>query len=466
MSRIESLPIEAKVLQNVDETALIGQAATLENGYVNDVGGLSRFPQLVEFVRLPGNAPVFLTDWRNDLVAVSGGRTYVIDKKANLTDATNVVVSGSGRVIMDKTEDELLMAAGGDIVKLSGARTELLSVNAPKTTHVAFAPAGYVVAIEPGSGRYRYTEVGQYGTWPDDAISSAAGKADNLTALIASEFGELFLAGPESIEQHEETGTQANPFFRRWFLGSGLYAPYTLQSVDNRIWGVNNNKEWVAFSAQLGRIESDDIQAKLERIDDWRDAWSQELAWAGQRFMIIQMPHATNYYGTKGVTLLFDYRKRRWSFLFGYDDALNLPARWPGWSIRGSWDRMFVGGNGVIYELTGFTQQNHRQKFLWRSGHYSRKGGYDIRVNGVYLRLKRGYSDVGQSAPTISMRANKDNRGFGRWVRRTLGVTGQREMRLQFPAMGIAASWQFEIEMMDNGPIEIVDFDMEVDFLK
>lgn len=466
MGQPKPLPIEAKLLQNVDETALKGETATLENAYVNDVGGLTRFPQLVEVARLGGSAPVILDDWRNDLIGITGGRTFRLDKSLNVADVTGAVITGSGRVITTQTEDELVMAAGGPIVKFSAGTTQLLSAEAPRTTHVAFMPSGYLTALENGSGRYRYTDVGTYTSWPAENITSAQGKADNLNALIVSEFAELFLAGPKSIEQHEESGAQDNPFYRRWFLGQGLYAPYTLQSADSRLWGVNNKKEWVAFSSQIGKIESKDIQAKLESIDDWTDAWSQELAMAGQRFMVLQIPNATNYYNTKGVTLLYDYQKGRWAFLFGYDEKLNLPNRWPGWSFKNIWDRQFVGGNGVIYELKGYDKENHRQKLLWRSGHYSRPGGYDIRVNGMFIRVKRGAAPVGATPPIISLRANKDNRGFGRWVRRSLGAAGHREMYIQFPAMGIAQSWQFEVEVFDDGPVEITDIDWEVDNLK
>lgn len=466
MPRTLKIPIDAKVLQNVDETVLQDESATLENAYVNDRGGISRFPQLASFVDLPGDGKVYMDEQHGDMVAVSGGRTYRVAEDGTTEDVTKATVRGRGRVSFAHTERELLMAAGGPIVRLAEDKTNILSKDAPETTHVGFLPSGYVVAIEPRSGRFQYSEVGQYDVWNPLNVLSASGKADNLNALLISEFGELFLAGPKSIEQFDEAASGTTPFFRRWFLGAGLYAPDTFLSVDNRIWGVNSEKEWVAFSAQLGRIESDDIQVRLEEIIDWDGAWATEIPIKGHRFMLLQIPKGINRYGTEGITFLFDYRKRRWSQLFGWDDKNALPSRWAGWSYKQVWDRHFVGGEGKIYELTGTTKADHRQRVLWRSGHISRDNEYDMRVNAVHLRVKRGTAAVGQTnSPLVSIRVNKNNRGWSRWVRGSLGAAGEREMRLRFPAMGVASSWQFEIMAIDDGPIEIAKANMEVDYL-
>jgi len=90
-----------------------------------------------------------------------------------------------------------------------------------------------------------------------------------------------------------------------------------------------------------------------------------------------------------------------------------------------------------------------------------------MRVNEVNLRIKRGFTAVGtDTPPLIGVRVNKDNRGWSRWIRRSLGSAGQREMRIRFPAMGIAKSWQFEIMAIDDGDFELAKASMEVDVLK
>jgi len=56
----------------------------------------------------------------------------------------------------------------------------------------------------------------------------------------------------------------------------------------------------------------------------------------------------------------------------------------------------------------------------------------------------------------IGVRANRDNRGFGNFVRKSLGLAGQREMFIEFGGFGCASTWQFEVEVTDNCEVEIV----------
>lgn len=465
MGQWREIAIKNKVYQNVAESALGILNASLENCYVTELGGLARFPRLRLYCNLTGAAPTYLEEWRGDAVAVTGGQVFRIDSQARARNVTGTSVSGTERVVFSKTENELLMAAGRDIIALSGEMTSLLSRQAPETTHVGYV-GGRVVAVEPRSGRFSHTPVGQYDQWDPLDTFSAEGSPDNITALLVTEFSELLMAGPESIEQFDESPNGARPFFRRWSLGTGLYAPYTFLSVDNRIWGLNKEREWVAFSSQLGNIASGDIQNTLEKITDWRDAWAAEIPISGQRFMLIQAPHAINPYGTPGITLLFDYVKQRWGTVYGWDSGLHRPTRWEGWSYKQVGSKKLVGGNGCVYELTTEFTGDVPQQMLWRSGHISRPGNLPMRIDRLSMRVERGAAAVGLPAPQISVRANKDNRGFGQWMRGSLGKAGQKQMTLNFPGVGTCDSVQYEVRVTDNGPVEVARFDHEVTDLR
>jgi len=458
-----TVKITDPVFKNVNETALTaGLNASLENGFINSAGGVSRFPQLFDFADLPGERPVIATEWRGDLIGITGGKFYRINcEDGTNEDVTGAYLSGPSRPVITRTEDELVAAAGGPIVRLKGEDTEILSEDAPEATHVAYS-GGYLVGNEPGSGRFNYTEPGDYDNWPDLNILSAEAKPDNITSIITTEFDELIMAGPLSIEQFDQAPNGNRPFFKRWGLAAGLAegAEHTLISVDNRIWGLNKEREWVAFSTQLGRIESGAIQNKLEELDDITDIWAAELPISGHRFQVIQAPYATNPYGTKGVTLLYDYMVKRWYTLYGWDTENSLPARWPGWSHVQIGKNHFVGGNGKVYKLGGHNLGVETQRMLFRTGHYNNKGMRPIRVNRTRMRVRRGYTPAGSSAPVISLRVNKDNRGFGRWVRRDLGKVGQRDMILNFGSLGTADTWQFEIMITDAAEVDISSFEI------
>jgi hypothetical protein len=168
------------------------------------------------------------------------------------------------------------------------------------------------------------------------------------------------------------------------------------------------------------------------------------------------MPNATNSYGTKGITLGYDIRKQRFFTLWGWDLKAASPTRWPGWSYHPLWGQTFVGGDdGWIWKLDGTVHSNGGgiQRFLVRTGHWDEVG--ECSVDDLRVRIKRGVGSY-TAAPTILVRANRDNGGFGPWVQGSLGLSGQREMLIRFGGFGIAHSWQFEIQCTDNAPIELV----------
>lgn len=106
MGQWVNIDISAKLFQNVESSVLRKSAAALENCFISETGGHSRFPGLKAFVTLPGNAPTYLHSWKapiGDLIAVSNSRVYRIDKSGTIEDMTGVPVSGGRRVIDRKS---------------------------------------------------------------------------------------------------------------------------------------------------------------------------------------------------------------------------------------------------------------------------------------------------------------------------------------------------------------------------
>jgi hypothetical protein len=91
------------------------------------------------------------------------------------------------------------------------------------------------------------------------------------------------------------------------------------------------------------------------------------------------------------------------------------------------------------------------QRWLVRTGHF-RLG--ELSVDDLRLKIKRGIGG-NASAPTIWVRANRNNAGFGKWVKRSLGLAGDRMLTLRFGNFGTAHTWQFEIATPDDCEIEL-----------
>ena len=460
------IPIDAKLFLNLDEDALTRAQAAIENGFINEAGGHSRFPGLKDFVTLNDGGRAYVHDWRGDMiVATSNGMVYRVDEDANLEDVTEAAVAGGGRVIFAKGTDELLMAAGGKPVAFRGEKTKILSDDAPETTHIAFIDS-YVLANEKGSGRFAHSNAGAPGTWSALDTFAADGKPDDIMSLLVTPFREVILAGPDSVEQFERLQSGSVPFFRRWSVGEGMPFPYTQVFADNAVIAVNSAREFVRYSGQTSQPLSDDIGRVLEAIDDWTDAWiggfpDKPLGVLGQKFLILQMPMATNAYGTKGVTYLYDYKKKMWSELYGWSDSDSVPVRWPGWSHWPLWGKTFVGGEGKVYEfdLSNFQADGVNQRWLLRGAHLGELGY--INITDTRMRVKRG-AGTHTAEGTVQVRCRRDGGTFGPWVRRGLGRTGERRSTIHFGGFGCANTWQFEFHVSDNVPVELVKFEADV----
>lgn len=461
------LPLNQPLYSNADPDAVVGYQTAIENGFINDLGGHSRFPGLKPFAQLNDNGRVYLHDWNGDLIAAtSKGRIYRIDRSGSVEDVTGISVSGGRRVIFSKTDRELHLAAGGPIIRLRRDRTELLSENAPSATHVGWID-GYTLAAEINSGRFYHSRANEPDKWDPLDTFAADGSPDNINCLIVTPFREVLVGGPESIEQYERVATGDAPFFRRWAVGDGVSAPYALIFADNAVWTINNLTELVRFSGQMSEAVSSAFGMILESIDDWSEAWiggypDKPLHILGQKFILLQMPFATNAYGTKGVTLLFDYKNRRHAELYGWSDADGIPARWPGWSHWTLWNRHFVGGEGNVYELSpaSFQHAGATQRWLVRTAHLA--SGNQANIKALRLQVKRG---IGSSAdaPDISVRSSRDGRPFGTSIRRSLGKAGQRLQMIEFGGFGIGSTFQFEISCSADCEIELVKAEVRVE---
>lgn len=359
------------------------------------------------------------------------------------------------------TPEWLVMAAGRKPVRFGGDTTAILSDNTPDSTHVGYVE-GYVLASEAESGRFWHATLDQPTVWSDLDVFAADSQPDHIEALVVTAFREVVLGGRKSIEQYERLGTGEIPFFRRWSMGEGMRGAYTMIFADNSIWYVNHLGEFMRSSGQIPRDQSEDIAFKLEEVDSWADAWTARLHAGGQKFILLQLPHATNSYGTKGLTYLLDYRNKRWSQLFGWDDGEGVPTRWPGWSAHSLWGRWFVGGNGVVYEVdtAAYTNGGERARVLGRSAHISNFG--EIEVANVRLRLRRGDVNSNDAATVIGVRARRDDRDWTRFRFKSLGRYGEREPMIEFGGMGQGHTFQFEYMVADAAPVEVVSMDIDV----
>lgn len=467
MPQWRDIQLNKKLFKNVDESALTTAYGALENCFVTEAGGLSRFPGLRVFAELGGNADIFLDKHMNDLIAVGrDGRTFRVNRNAESTRIEGSPVLGGRRATFARTPDSLMIAAGAQVIKFDGVKNSALSPDAPLSTHVGFID-GYVLAVENDSGRFQHSSLDNFSVWNGADTFAANGRPDNINALMITPFNEILLTGEDSIEQYERYPGGTAPFYRRWSIGDGISEPYTLCHADNAAWGLNGRYEFVRLSGQTSASASDDIGLSLENMYRQDNLEALNLAWAapfnikGQKFIMLQSPEAIREDGTKGFTAVKDLRQNQWFELTGWDASTGMPALWPGRSIFQIWGKTFVGGQGKIYELTDQVHSNDGQvqRMYGRTAHFNDLG--PSRIERVRLHLKRGVGSY-TSNPKIAMRVNRNNRGFGVWQYRELGLSGASEMQVEFGSQGDGDQWQFEFMVTDDCPVELRRLQVEV----
>jgi hypothetical protein len=454
------LPLDKKLLANIPESSLQLSQAAIENAFINESGGHSRFPGLRRFCTIPDGGRVYVHDWRGDIIgATSKGNIYRITPDGqSVRKLDGVPVAGGKRVTFTKTEDELVMAAGAQIVRVASSTAEILSATAPLASHVGFLDS-FLIANEIRSGRFFTSPAGQWHVpWNPLDVFTAESNPDDIAALTVTPYRELLVAGVKSIEQFERITEGDAPFFRRWANGTGLSpdANYTLLATRSGTFCLNDQRQVVRFAGQSSTPQSDAIQALIEVVDDFTDAWASYLYVSGTEFLLLQFPEATNVYGTKGITICLDTRSAQWCFLYGWDSDAGLPRRWPGWSYHSLNGMSLVGGEGVIYVLDRTANDNDGEpaRVLFRTGHYSQFG--EVRVDDLRMRCQRGYVPSGSTEGKVRLRVRKNNTSWSHWIERGLGNTGDRRMTLRFGAFGYCHEFQVEIMVADPVPWEFV----------
>jgi len=453
------LPLDSKLYSNLDPIHLTRAFAAVENGYINEGGGHSRFPGHRRFATFNSTGRVYMTDFHGDLIAATGlGRLFKVMKTGDFEAVPGVLVPGGKRVIFDEVEDRLNIVAGGQIIQYDGAKTTLLSPDAPqKVSHIGSID-GYVLAIE--EGRLYNSDPTDPSSWDPLDVFGADSKPDHINAMLVTPYREIMLLGEKSTEQWQRTPNGNAPFYRQQAFSEGNPYAYAVTFVDNALMMVNRQKEIVRVSANSSKPFSEDIQKQLQAIDDWTDAWmggfpDEPLSINGQVFMLLQAPYASNPYGSKGLTFLFDIKNKKFSNLYGWDTETQQPNRWPGWSYWPMWDKIYVGGEGCIYEMTpdSYYHESTLTRWMIRTGHISNNGAT---IENLRLSILRGIGTY-ESEPTIRVRCRRDNNGWSRWKSRGLGRKGKGNMTLDFGNFGTAYNHQFEIQVTDNCAVEIRD---------
>ena len=298
--------------------------------------------------------------------------------------------------------------------------------------------------------------------WDPIDVFAADAQPDKLTALLVTPYRELLLAGPKSIEQFERLSVgSATPVGGAGRSARACWFSYIADAfADNGIWCINDNREFVRASGQVSRPISDDIgklaaeDRRLFRRTGNADADSR------QKFIILQIPNATNAYGTPGVTLLSTTGRTAGRRFYG--GALPTSRRRAGRAGRTSSFGPAPSAATAAWSLDDTEYQNAgvQQRVYIRTGHYDQPG--EVRVDNLRVRMKRGLAGqttAGQCSSSGCAAMARTRRG-GR--PRISAASARREFFMDLGGFGCAKSFQIEVEMTDAAEFELVSMQAQL----
>lgn len=452
------LPITGPAYRNVDEQGLESASAIVQDAYVNELDWTEKRPGLTLFVDLGTGAGVDGLYWWDNagkVVAVSNGQIFTLSNVGIATNVTgDALAVGTPVTFSPGANFRLDMANVGRIVCYynTGTSIYLADVDAPtQCSHVDFLDQ-YLLANEIGTGRFHWSDVNAPTVWQTASFATAEGKTDDLVALHVA-YREIYLWGRETTEIWFNDGT--TPFSRNpnVFIEHGLEAiyslvPHTTKTSNSWFW-LNQDRRLVRMTNRVPEAVSvpfDKILANFSTVADCRA-------------FLLQVNNAPLYvmtFPTAGRTLVYNLLRNDWHE-WGYwnpTTAVYDAYRGQVACYARAWNKHLVGDrtNGKIYTASRdiFTDNGATIRTARRTGVYDHGTSVRKRSFQNVIRFKRSVANQSTSDPKVTIRKNKDGKGWEQEQSYSLGQVGQHEPYIKDMGSGIYRTCQLEIVHSDD----------------
>jgi hypothetical protein len=366
------LPLDKTLFANLPEGAVTGGYQTaIENGFHQRARAATpAFPDFrVRRLRRQCAGLPARFQRRPDRGRLQG---QVRASTATPTSRTCHRSAGGGRPPRGVCQDRPRTADGGGRADRAAARLKdrTAVVGGAACSPVAWLD-NFTIAVEINSGRFFHSSPGAPDQWDPLDTFAADGNPDNINSLLVTPARELMLGGEDSIEQFERSDGGDAPFARRWAIGAGgVKLPYAI--AVRRQLRLDHQQPPRARALRRPGAGSQSDEFRTPAGGDRRLVGCMDGGYPDRPLHIRAEVHhpagperhqCLRHQGRDAR--LFDYENgKRFFSLYGWDRAAGVPSRWPGWSHWTLWDRVFVGGEGKVYELDPRASQRRRHAAL------------------------------------------------------------------------------------------------------
>lgn len=470
------LPISSEVYKNVDPIELLENNVSIIDAYIDEVGGINRRPCLSLFTDLGTGLPVdflYWWDYRQVVIAISGGRTFKIQyptSSPGTTDlTTSLLTAGIKPSIVAPTYSSdawVFMSTGGNLIYTNGTtNTQALTVSGVPSAVSGLAYVdGYVLAAEAGSNRvWRSTTppADPTGVWANGFFSASA-HSDDATNLFALK-GEIYVFGRQSVEVWENDGV--TPFSRvpGGYIETGCIAPKSVAVTEDGIYWLDNKRHFVTFEGKGIRRVSSVYDRTIQLMGDVSDCTADRIEIGGRPFIAW-------HFKSGNLTLIYDFINNKWFQWGSYNSQTTEYNRWLGnsYCYAEPWNVHFVGSktDGKIYamSLEANSDEGVPVRAVLQTGHMSHGTLKNKRSHELRVRAKRGV--VSSDNPSLMFRYRDNGRYWSQEKILSLGETGQTDMVLRHQRSGIYRTRQYELSCTDSVPLIFVDAEEDFEVLR
>lgn len=468
MSLVE-IPLTKTVFKGINGIELTDEASDFMDGFIDAQGGNVGKPGVQELhdfnyagFRVDG---LYWWNTSNMLIIIVGGSAYKGTKAGGVYTFTQIttdyLVSGN-RVIFATDGTYVFSASGGRITYTNGAvgAAFLADADAPTTaTHVAWID-GYLLANN-GNNKFYFSNVNNSLVWDALDFASAAGDADNLTALHVKN-KEIYLFGPNSFEIWENDGV--TPFARTsgGLFRIGCIAPYSVAVTDYGVYWLASNRRIVLFDGgQVKRIATP-YDTEFDEMSTVSDCMTDLIEIGGNPLLIFTFPTANR-------TIVYNIGNETWSEFGEFVTSTGLYNRWFAncYAYAPAWGEHIVGSvlTQKLYRMSldyNSTATDYI-RLMKKTGHIDHGTGNRKKAKFLNLRLQRGDGSV--TDPKMMLRWKDDNKNWSTEKYIDLGELGETEIVKRFYCPGIYRTRQWEMVISDAVPKLFLKAELDVDVL-
>jgi hypothetical protein len=485
---IVKLPINMPVNETVSEASLTQQSPYLMNGFLTEVGSTQKRPGLEEFVDLTGSSGVYGLYWwpeADTVIALVDRKIYRVNEDGNFyespalpqagffttpfqpatsqrtsfaTDGTTLSVANGGKLFVTEKIDWINDPTYADFPTFAPA-------NSPSNATYVAAMNQYTLANNLGEAAVNFSDVGDATTWAALDFFTAELRGDNVTAIFATVWNELYVFGNNSLEIWYDDGTTPWRPFSGAHSIRGTISPATIALTDNEFYYLDTSRRVVKLVNREVADISQPINGVLQGLSTFEDAIADYMDIGGYSFYVISFP-------TEEVTFAYNATLDTWSRWGYWNSTTGTHEHWLGRShcFADKWGAHLVGDrrNGKIYKLSfdSYDDAGSVMRVIRRTGHIDHGTSNKKRNRYVNFKFRKGDGIPSGDEPYVVVRWRDDDKAGWRNERQIpLGKIGDTEFIHRMSRTGIYRTRQYEILMSENSPYTLVGAEEDFEVL-